>query len=313
MNPMEERSLHAAKNRSASRTAHRARSLGLALRCAGLFALALLCLKVGNGQSPVVSADVKIGYCGSVAQIDLVKHAGFDYIDLRTSEVAALNDADYAHMAAYLQQIQLPVLATYQFLPGNIKVTGPNVDMDKQMAYVRLALDRASKLGAHVVAFGSGPARSYPAGFSKDQAYAQLVDFLKRVAPEARSRNIVIAVEPLRPQESNLINSLAEAQALITAVNDPNIQLNLDYYQFEQVKEDPADILAAGDHIVHIHFANPNGRILPLVWKEYDYAPLFDNLRKIKYDREIGIEANSNDFEHLAPQSIAFVRSALLR
>jgi D-psicose/D-tagatose/L-ribulose 3-epimerase len=313
MTPMNSGSLQERNNRSMLRTAPRPRALGMALRCAGLLGVALLCLQAGKGQSPVVSADVKIGYCGTINQIDLAKHAGFDYMELRASEVTALNDADFAHLQSYMKQIQFPVLVMYQFVPSDLKLTGPNVDTDKEMAYVRRALDRASKLGAHIIAMGSGGARSYPAGFPKDQAYAQLVDFCKRLGPEARARNIVIAIEPLRPQESNLINSLAEAQTFINTVGDPNIQLNLDYYQFEQVKEDPADILASGDHIVHIHFANPNGRILPLVWKEYNYAPLFDNLRKIKYDREIGIEANSNDFEHLAPQSIAFVRSALLR
>jgi D-psicose/D-tagatose/L-ribulose 3-epimerase len=234
-------------------------------------------------------------------------------MDLRTSEVAALSDVDFAQLAAKLKQIDMPVLDTYLFIPANIKLTGPNIDKDQQMAYVRLALDRVSQLGARVVAMGSGPARSYPDGFSKDQAYAQLVDFCKRIAPEARARNIVIAIEPLRPQESNLIQSLAEALTFIKTVNDPNIQLNLDYYQFEMVKEDPADILAAGDHIVHVHMANPNGRVLPLRWDEYNYAPLFANLRKIGYKREMGVEATSNDFAQQAPESLAFLRSALAR
>jgi sugar phosphate isomerase/epimerase len=166
-------------------------------------------------------------------------------------------------------------------------------------------------LGAHVVAMGSGPARSYPDGFPKVQAYAQLVDFCKRLGPEARSRKIVIAIEPLRPEESNLIGTLAEALDFIKTVNDPNIQLNLDYYQFEMVKEDPADIVKAGDHVVHIHMANPNGRVLPLKWVEYNYEPLFASLRKIGYDREMGVEASSTNFEKEAPQCLAFLRSAL--
>jgi D-psicose/D-tagatose/L-ribulose 3-epimerase len=313
MNPMNDSSLQVKKDRAGSPKAARTRSIGLALRCVGVFCLALFCLRASKGQSPLVNADVKFGYCASISQIDVVKAAGFDYVELRGSEVAALSDGDFAQLASKLQGMHFTALDIYQFVPTTLKLTGPNVDQDKEMAYARLALDRASKLGAHIVSMGSGGARSYPAGFSKDQAYAQLVDFCKRLGPEARARNIVIAVEPLRPQESNLINSLAEGLAFINTVNDPNIQLNLDYYQFEQVKEDPADILAAGDHIVHIHFANPNARILPLKWDEYNYGPLFANLRKIKYDKEIGIEANSNDFEHLAPQSIAFVRSALLR
>jgi sugar phosphate isomerase/epimerase len=176
-----------------------------ALRCIAMSCLALILLATGKSQS----SAVRIGYCGPISQIDAAKTAGFDYMDVRTSEVAALSDADYAQLAAKLKQINFPVLDTYLFIPGNIKLTGPNIDKDQQMAYVRLALDRVSKLGARVVAMGSGPARSYPDGFSKDEAYAQLVDFCKRLGPEARARNVIIAIEPLRPAESNLIGSLA--------------------------------------------------------------------------------------------------------
>jgi D-psicose/D-tagatose/L-ribulose 3-epimerase len=289
--------------------ASRARVIGITSRCVLLSCVALLCLAAGNSQSPTV----RIGLCGAINQIDAAKAAGFDYMDLRTSEVAALSDADFAQLAAKLKRIDMPVLDTYLFIPANIKLTGPSIDKDQQMAYVRLALDRVSQLGARVVAMGSGPARSYPDGFPKDQAYAQLVDFCKRIGPEARARNIIIAIEPLRPQESNLIQSLAEALTFIKTVNDPNIELNLDYYQFEMVKEDPADIIAAGDHIVHVHMANPNGRVLPLRWDEYNYAPLFTNLRKIGYSREMGVEATSSDFAKEAPESLTFLRAALAR
>jgi sugar phosphate isomerase/epimerase len=301
--------LSAGENRVSNRKAARTQAFGVAVRCILVSCLALLVLAVGKSDAPAI----RIGLCGPISQIDAAKAEGFDYMDLRTSEVAALSDADYAQLAAKLKQIGMPVLDTYLFIPGNIKLTGPNIDKDQQMAYVRLALDRVSKLGARVVAMGSGPARSYPDGFPKEQAYAQLVDFCKRIGPEARARNVIVAIEPLRPEESNIIGSLAEALAFIKDVNDPNIQLNLDYYQFEMVKEDPADILAAGDHIVHVHMANPTGRVLPLHWDEYNYAPLFANLRKIGYDREMGVEASSTDFAKEAPESIAFLRSALAR
>lgn len=306
---MSERFFADARNQESDRSASRGRAVDFALRCGVLFCAAFLCLAVGESQTPVV----RIGLCGAIDQIDAAKAAGFDYMDLRTSEVAALSDADFAQLAAKLKRIDMPVLDTYLFIPANIKLTGRSIDKDRQMAYVRLALDRVSQLGARVVAMGSGPARSYPDGFPKEQAYAQLVDFCKRIGPEARARNVIIAIEPLRPQESNIIGSLAEALAFINTVNDPNIQLNLDYYQFEMVKEDPADILVAGSHIVHVHMANPTGRVLPLRWDEYNYAPLFENLRKIGYNREMGVEATSTDFAKQAPESIAFLRAALAR
>jgi D-psicose/D-tagatose/L-ribulose 3-epimerase len=254
---------------------------------------------------------VQIGYCGSIKDIDRAKAAGFDYIELRTTEIAALSDADFVQLQEKVKRTGLPVRAAYLFIPPEIKLTGPAIDQEEQMLYVRKALDRVSRLGVEVIAFGSGGARTYPAGFAKDEAFRQFVDFCRRIAPEARARNIVIAVEPLRTQESNLINSIAEGLDLVAAVNDPNIQLNLDFYHLEMAKEDPAIILRAKDHIRHVHMANPTGRILPLRAEEYDYKPLFRNLRQIGYQGGMSVEAATTDFEKEAPQSIAFLRHAM--
>ena len=200
---------------------------------------------------------------------------------------------------------------TYQFILGKMKITGPEINNDEEKAYFQKALDRVAKLGAHTVVVGSGTARQYPEGFSKDEAFRQLIDFFKRLGPEARKRQIVIAIEPLRRQESNIINSMGEGLQLIEAVNDPNIQLNLDFYHLESEKEDPAIILKAATHIAHVHMANPINRVFPLKWGEYNYAPFFENLRKIGYDKEISIEGATKDFPNEAPRAIAFLRNAM--
>jgi D-psicose/D-tagatose/L-ribulose 3-epimerase len=253
---------------------------------------------------------VKVGYCGPLKDTDAVKAAGFDYMEVRTSEVAALSDGDYEKAAAKFRELGLPVLSANLFLPGDIKVTGPLIDKERQMEYVRRALDRVSRLGVRLVVFGSGGARQVPEGFSKQEAFEQLVDFGKRIAPEARSRNITIAIEPLRHQESNIINSAAEGLQWVNAVNDPNIQLMIDYYHFQVEKEDLGDIFKVKDHLRHLHMANPNGRVMPLKWEEYDYAPFFADLREIHYDRMISLEASTKDLRTEGPPAIALLRRA---
>jgi D-psicose/D-tagatose/L-ribulose 3-epimerase len=274
---------------------------------AGFMAL-LACLALVALAEP--DGRVKIGYCGPLKDIDAVKAAGFDYMEVRTSEVAALSDADYEKVAAKLQQVALPVLSANLFLPAGIKVTGPNIDKERQMEYVRRALDRVSRLGVRLVVFGSGGARQVPEGFPKQEAFQQLVDFGKRIAPEARSRNITIAIEPLRKQESNIINTSTEGLEWVNAVNDRNIQLMIDYYHFSVEKEDTSDVLKVKDHLRHLHMANPNGRVMPLKWDEYNYAPFFGVLRQIHYDRLISLEVSNTNLPEEGPQAIALLRRA---
>jgi D-psicose/D-tagatose/L-ribulose 3-epimerase len=254
---------------------------------------------------------IRIGYCGGIGDIDAARAAGFDYIELRTAEIANLSDTDFDGLVEKMKASGFPVPTTYQFIVGKMKITGPDINKDEEQAYVRKALDRVSQLGVHTVVVGSGTARQYPEGFQKEEAFRQLVDFFKRLGPEARTRQIVIAIEPLRREETNIINSMGEGLTLIAAVNDPNVQLNLDFYHLEMVQEDPAIILKAGSHIAHVHMSNPNNRVFPLRWSEYNYGPFFENLRKIGYDKEISLEGATKDFAGEAPKAIAFLRSAM--
>jgi D-psicose/D-tagatose/L-ribulose 3-epimerase len=266
----------------------------------------LICMSVGA----FAQGKVRIGYCGRLQDVEAAKAAGFDYLEVRVSEVAALSDADFTAAAAKLKQAGLPVLSANLFIPANIKVTGPNIDKEKQMEYIRKALDRVALLGVRLVVFGSGGARQVPDGFSKKEAFDQLVDFGKRLAPEARSRQITIAIEPLRHQESNIINNSLEGLEWVKAVNDPNIQLMIDFYHFAVEKEDPSDVLKVKDHLRHLHTANPDGRVMPKTWDEYNYGPFFAMLRQIHYDRLISVEASTQNLTAEGALSVAVLRHA---
>jgi D-psicose/D-tagatose/L-ribulose 3-epimerase len=287
----------------------RARARGLALRSSILVSLALLFLVAGKSQSPAI----KIGACGTVKMMSAIKGAGFDYAELSTTEIVSLSDADFAQLKNEVKQGGFPVLATDAFIPATIKLTGPAIDKDQQIAYVRKAMDRVAALGAHTIVLGSGAARKVPDGFSHDAAFDQLVDFLQRIAPEARARDIVVAVEPQSTEESNIINSIDNGVKLVRAVNDPNIQLVLDIYYLDQTHEDASAMVAAKDYIRHFHFSNPNGRVFPAQWDEYNYAPFFAALRQMNYQGGISVDAHTTNFPNDAPQTVAFLRDALKR
>lgn len=268
----------------------------------------------------LVSADalgqargVQVGYCSTLKNIEAAKAAGFDYLELGTSEIAALSDDEYEKTVIHIKQVGLPVPVTNLFLPAALKVTGPQIDRDQQMAYVKRAFARLSRLGTEIVVFGSGGARRVPEGFSQEEAFKQLVEFGKRIAPEARANGLTIAIEPLRRQETNIINSTAEGLELVTAINDPNFQLMVDFFHLASEKEDPAILVRAREHIRHLHTANPQGRVFPLRWEEYDYAPFFETLRQIGYQKRISVEASAKDFASEAPQAIALLRRAFER
>jgi D-psicose/D-tagatose/L-ribulose 3-epimerase len=276
---------------------------------AAVFLLYVLCIVPASGQDH----KVRVGWCTGLKGIDAGKAAGFDYLELGTSEIAGLSDAEFEAAVGRVKQVGLPIPVTNLFLPATLKVTGPQIDREQQMTYVRKAFDRLSRLGTEIVVFGSGGARRVPDGFPKADAFTQLVEFGRRIAPEARSRGITVAIEPLRREETNIINSAAEGLELVEAIGDPNFQLMIDFYHLASEKEDPAIVLRARERIRHLHMANPQGRVFPLDWNEYNYAPFFANLRAIGYDKRISVEASTKDFPTEAPRAIALLHRAFER
>src|SRR5207302_6202219 len=89
---------------------------------------------------------VQVGLCTPLRGIEAAKAAGFDYLELGTSEIAALSDADFTAAAVRITRAGLPVPATNLFLPATLKVTGPDVDREQQARYVKGAFDRLSAL-----------------------------------------------------------------------------------------------------------------------------------------------------------------------
>jgi sugar phosphate isomerase/epimerase len=261
-----------------------------------------------RGANP--SSDIQVGYTATLPELEAAQAAGFDYLELRVTEIAPLSDAQFEQTYQRIKRLKIPTPVANYFLPGSIKVTGPNTDEAKQMAYVNGALDRMKRLGVEYIVFGSSGARNYPKDFPKEKAYAQLVDFCKRVAPEAQRRGITILIEPLRTQESNIVNTVRDGYDLVKAVNHPNFQLMADFYHIAYNHEDPEIVVEARDRIHHLHMANPVGRVFPLSWKEYDYAPFFAALRRSGYHGRISIEASTKDMAHDGPLSIRMMREA---
>jgi sugar phosphate isomerase/epimerase len=237
------------------------------------------------------------------------KAAGFEHAEVSLRDVVALPDADFEALRARAAKVGLPVRAAIGFLPSDLMVVGPRVDKAVQQAYLTRAMARAGQLGIGTVVFGSAGSRRFPPGFSREEADKQLVDFGRRAGAEAQKQHVVIAVEPLGPADTNTINSVSEAVALIKAVDHPGFKLVVDYYHLRVAKEEPATLLQAKGLLQHVRIANPAGRAYPLDAKESDYASFFTVLKTIGYRGGLGVETRTGTLTAEGPRSVAFLRT----
>ena len=244
---------------------------------------------------------IKIGICTGITNIGIVEKSGFDYLETSLSGLAAMSEEEYQRMAKLVDASSIRVEACNGMMPGEIRLTGPDVSAQKIHDYLDLAFSRARRLGCEVVVFGSGAARNVPEGFDIAVAWRQIGNFLRIAQGHAQDYGITIAIEPLRRAECNIINLVSEAVALSSLLQLNNVKALGDTYHMAMCSEPLSALTMAGDLLAHVHTANALGRILPKEGDGEDYAGIFAALKAGGYDGRISCEAGCENFAVDAP------------
>ncbi len=232
---------------------------------------------------------------------------GFDYIELSLSDIMKLDEAGFSRLEQRLQDSSLKCEACHNFIPSNIRLTGPDADLTAACEYVGKAFPRAAQLGAKVVVFGSSGARNIPPGYPYCSARKQIVELLGRIGDQAEELDLTVAVESLNRRESNIINTIAEALSFSRELHHPRIKLVCDYYHIMVENEDSKIILEAGEQIRHVHISEPEKRGFPVEAKQ-SYHEHFQRLKDIGYQERVSIEAYTENFEADAVRSLELLR-----
>jgi D-psicose/D-tagatose/L-ribulose 3-epimerase len=233
---------------------------------------------------------VAIGVCGGIEGFAKAEALGFDYFEPNVALLSVLTDEAFADIRKQVQSSRIRCECCNNFI-RSLKVVGAEVDPKALNAYMSRMLDRCRELGAKIVVYGSASSRNVPAGYSRDTAWNQIKEFLHQAGDLARSREIVIAIEPLRHPDSNIINTGSEALRLVHEVGHPNVKTMIDYYHMRSEKEDSKILVEAAAEIVHLHFANPEGRKWPKnPHEDPEYARFFALMKQIHYKQRLSIE-----------------------
>ena len=115
---------------------------------------------------------MKIGVCTVVDKVLCFKDVA-DYVELRLTQIAQMTDGQFEELKKLLVENEISVEATNFFLPGNVKICGPDMSVDTVKEYVDGALKRASELGVGICVLGSGGARRIPENMSFEDMMAR--------------------------------------------------------------------------------------------------------------------------------------------
>jgi sugar phosphate isomerase/epimerase len=239
--------------------------------------------------------------------VEALAEIGYDYIELSLSDLTALPEPAFASLVERVNRSGIRCEACNNFFPRRIPLTGGQARLNHALTYAAAAMDRAARIGAEMIVFGSAGAKNVPAGFPADTAWRQIVELLQHLGTLATQRGLTIAIEPINRQESNIVTLAAEGLRLAREVNHPRVQLLVDFYHLMMEKEDFGILAEAGPVLRHVHFAQVQGRSFP-DRVEDEYPLFFRRLQQIGYAQRCSIEAYTTDFATDARRALSLLK-----
>ena len=255
--------------------------------------------------------DEHLGICGT-GHAEAAKAAGLDYLEANVTGflMPENSDEEFAANKALAATITPPIYSANGFFPGDIKIVGPEADIERAVKYSRTALRRASEIGIKILVLGSSGSRSIPEGFSREEARKQFIDFLKLIAPDAEKNGVIVAIEPLQTEETNFINTVPEGAQIARETGSEYIAVIADLFHMARMKESPEDIINSADKLVHCHIAEVEERTAPGV-KGDDFTPYLKAMKSIKYDGRMSFECSWQDIDTQLPKAIQTMREQI--
>lgn len=180
----------------------------------------------------------------------------------------------------------------------------------KTVDYLRSLIDFAGDVGAPVMIFGSPKARFIEDDFQS--AWQRMAESYRQVTADLAARGVLLCQEALPLPECDFIQTTAEAQQMVDAVNHPNFRLMLDTKSMSAEPSTPAELIRAfGQNCAHFH-ANDANRRAP-GYGDTDFVPIFEALRDVEYSGWVSLEPfdYAPDPQTLARESLNYLKGCL--
>ena len=242
---------------------------------------------------------MRFGICAPFQEIANLTAYPFDYLEENVQRLLAPEKprAHFKELWQAARTLPVPIEAANSLLPSAIHLIATParpVDAVRLERYIKTALQRAEQVGIRILVFGSGGARACPAGYDITDAIQQIGEHLATWSTWAQDYGVQIVLEPLRYEETNTINTVAEGGVLVSQHRASGARLLADVYHMLCNAETPEMLLPWTELLSHVHVAEKQGRTAPGYHGE-DLRPYFSILQRGGYDRRISIECNWYD------------------
>ncbi len=216
---------------------------------------------------------ILFGACrSSVEDVTIMRDLGYDFWEWSAGQAFnPVNDDEWwKRQKDEIAKRPLPLRSCNGFLPGTFRLTGPKADHAPALDYAETVLRRADEIGVKTIVFGSGGARNVPGDYATgvypdvEKGARQYADFCRALVKRvADIETTVVVIEPLRPNESNIVNYVFQGLAICREVGSPRLAQLADIFHMMMGGDDPRAIVETGAMLKHVHIAEYGSRLFP--------------------------------------------------
>lgn len=209
--------------------------------------------------------------------------------------------------------LRIPAIGTGQaWVEEGLSLTHPDAAVRRAaLARLEAHLELAAEWGSLVI-IGLIRGRLM-AGVDRAQALEWLSEAIARLADRAAAYPVRLALEPLNRYETDLLNTVEEALAMIERVGRSQVGVLLDTFHanIEEASLERA-IARAGEQLLHVHIADSNRRAPG--WGHLDFESVLKALREAGYGGWLSAEVLPQpSLEEAMAQVARWARIALNR
>ncbi len=147
--------------------------------------------------------------------------------------------------------------------PQGLSITSADSAVRRETVEVmRVLCGLAAELGADVLVHGSPAQRKLPSA-RPDAARHRAMDCLAAAADAAANAGVTYCIEPLAARETNFVNTVAEAVAMVESIGNPALKTMIDTCAAGKQEGDVVALIdrwLPSGHIAHIQVNDPNRR-----------------------------------------------------
>jgi sugar phosphate isomerase/epimerase len=278
---------------------------------------------------PRRKTSLRIALCNEViapmpfpAQCAYAAKLGYDGLEIApytlSEEPQRMGSAQIAAARRAAEDAGICVTGLHWLLlkPAGLSISTRDDAVRRRTLEVMLALvDLCAELGGRYLVHGSPQQRRVDAGDTREAALARARECFAAVAERAQKAGVVYCVEALAVEQTPLVNTLAEAAAIVESIGNPALKSMLDCSAASRMEREPFAALVKRwlpqGLIAHVQL-NDRNRQGP-GQGEQKFAPLFAALKRYGYRGDVAVEPFDYvpDGPAAAARAIGYLRGIL--